>query len=136
MVLLKALFVNDTNHKQSYQDKRIRCVFAIAPVLGEAFTPEGLASVEIPVKIVVGETDTLAPATTNAMRYARLIKQAELTILDGQVAHYTFLGEGTEIGKQTAPDLCLDAPGIDRAAIHQKVSKWAKDFFDNHLAVK
>jgi predicted dienelactone hydrolase len=133
---LKALLENDTNHKQSYQDRRIRCVFAIAPALGEAFTPAGLASIEIPVKIVVGEADSLAPATTNASRYACMIKQAELTILEGHVGHYTFLGEGTEVGKQAMPDLCLDAPGIDRAAIHQQVSSMAMEFFDNHLDVK
>lgn len=90
VALLKYLFENDINHKQSVQDKRIRCAFAIAPALGEAFTPAGLATIEIPVKIVVGEADTLAPAETNAMRFAKSIKQAELTILDGQIAHYTF----------------------------------------------
>ncbi len=136
VALLKVILENDTIHEQSYQDMRIQCAFAIAPVLGEAFTPAGLASIEIPVKIVVGEADTLAPATTNAMRFASQIKQAELTILGGHVAHYTFLGEGTEVGKQVVPGLCLDAPGIDRASIHREVSQWAKEFFDKQLAAK
>jgi predicted dienelactone hydrolase len=99
VTLFKSLVENDTNHKQSYRDERVRCVFAIAPVLAEAFTPAGLAPIETPVKIVVGEADTFAPARTNAMRFASLIQRAELTLLEGQVAHYTFLGEGTEIGK-------------------------------------
>jgi predicted dienelactone hydrolase len=133
---IKALLENDTNHKKSYQDQRIRCAFAIAPVLGEAFTPAGLAPIEIPVRIVVGEADTLAPATTNAARFASLTKQAELTILDGRVAHYTFLGEGTEMGRHVAPDLCLDAPGIDRAAIHQKVGELAIQFFAHSFSVR
>jgi predicted dienelactone hydrolase len=113
VALLKTLLASDMGGPQSYRDPRIRCVFAIAPVLGEAFTPDGLGAIEIPVKIVVGEADRLAPAAANAARFASLIQGAELTILDGQVAHYTFLGEGTEIGKQVLPDLCLDAPGVD-----------------------
>lgn len=136
LALLQELLANDTTHKRSYRDERIRAVFAIAPVLGEAFASAGLATIATPVKIVVGEADTMAPAATNAMRFANLIPQAELTILGNQVAHYTFLGEGTALGKQVLPELCLDAPGVERTEIHQQVSQWAKEFFDHHLAME
>ncbi|MFN8414536.1 MAG: prolyl oligopeptidase family serine peptidase [Anaerolineales bacterium] len=118
----------------SYRDERIKAVFAIAPVLGQAFSSEGLESIQIPVKIVVGENDQLAPSSVNAAYYALHIKDAELTQL-GKVGHYTFLGEGTDGGKREIPLFCLDEDGIDRATIHQKVSRWAKEFFEKHLKV-
>jgi predicted dienelactone hydrolase len=116
----------------SHRDERIKAVFAIAPVLGEIFSEEGLSSIHIPTRIVVGEADQLAPANVNATHYAMHIKDAELTLL-GKVGHYTFLGEGTEGGKQQAPLFCVDEDGIDRASIHQKVSMWAGGFFEKHL---
>lgn len=116
----------------SYRDERIKAVFAIAPVLGEIFSEEGLSSIQIPVRIVVGEADQLAPVDVNAAHYAMHIKDAELTVL-GSVGHYTFLGEGTEAGKQAAPMFCVDENGVERAIVHQKVSRWAGEFFEKHL---
>jgi predicted dienelactone hydrolase len=133
--LVDDLLEHDESHKRSYLDPRVRCVFALAPALAVAFTPEGLLAVKTPVKIVVGEADTITPPKSNAARFAQLIPDAELTILDGQVAHYTFLGEGTKIGKETHPALCLDAPGLDRGAIHRKVGALAIEYFVRHLTV-
>lgn len=124
----KFVSVADTSHC----DERIKAVFSIAPVHGEAFSQEGLSSIKIPVKIIVGDADGQALASINASYFARHIKNAELTILE-KVGHYTFLGEGTEIGKQELPMFCLDEHDIDRASIHQTVSQWAKEFFDKHL---
>lgn len=129
LALLKTLLKDDTVRLRSYRDERIRCIFAIAPVLGEAFTPAGLEPIDIPVDIVVGEADTLAPAANNASRFASLIKNAGLNIFSGQVGHYVFLGEATEIGREAAPLFCMDPPGVERAALHRKTSDMARDFF-------
>jgi predicted dienelactone hydrolase len=127
------LIENDTTHRESFRDKRIRAAFAIAPVLGEAFTASGLAPISIPVKIVVGEADQLAPAEANAIKFARCINNSELEILKGQVAHYTFIAECTAQGKETLPFLCIDDPGVDRKAVHNRVSEMAANFFDEHF---
>lgn len=116
----------------SHRDERIKAVFAIAPVLGNIFSEEGLSSIHIPVKIVVGEADQLAPVQENAAHFARYIKDPELIVL-GSVGHYTFLGEGTEGGKQAVPMFCVDENGVDRAIVHEKVSRWAGEFFEKHL---
>jgi predicted dienelactone hydrolase len=121
-------------HGASFRDPRICAVFAIAPALGGAFTPAGLAEVSIPVAIVVGQADTVAPPPTNAQRFARGIPGATLTVLPGQVGHYTFLSEGTAYGKQISPTFCLDHASIDRAAVHKQVAQMAAEFFAQHLA--
>lgn len=122
-------------HHASFHDSRVRAVFTIAPVLGGAFMPAGLAEISIPVAIVVGEGDTLAPVATNAQRFANGIRQAELTILSGHVGHYTFLSQSTPQGKAVLPRYCVDHASIDRGSVHQQVAQMAERFFTHHLSV-
>ncbi|GAA5529091.1 hypothetical protein Hgul01_02895 [Herpetosiphon gulosus] len=67
--------------------------------------------------IIAGEADTNTPPEVNAHRYATLIKDVALTLLEGPVGHYVFLAECTEAGCQLIPELCLDAPEVDRKSI-------------------
>lgn len=115
--------------RDSYRDRRIKRVFAIAPALGSGFTKAGLNRIRVPVSIVVGEKDEVAPLATNARRYVRLIKGATIRVLPGKIGHYAFLAECTPHGKKTLP-VCRDAAGIDRTAVHQQVSRLAFDFFE------
>jgi predicted dienelactone hydrolase len=119
----------------SYRDKRIRGVFAISPALGSGFTESGLGAVSIPVYIVIGDADTVAPLATNAGRYTRLIKGAKLKVLPGKIGHYTFLAECTPHGKKINP-LCLDREGVDRAAVHRQVEELVFNFFEQALSRK
>jgi predicted dienelactone hydrolase len=116
----------------SYRDPRIKAVFAIAPALGGGFSARGLQDVRVPVHIVVGERDAVTPPATNAQRYARMIRGARVTILSGGAGHYTFLHECTERGRQILP-ICRDAPGVDRATVHETVAGLAIQFFDTTL---
>lgn len=134
--LATELLDSDESHKRSYHDPRVSGVFAIAPALAMAFTRESLASVRIPVRIVVGEADDITPPDTTALRFAEMLPYAEATVLDGNVAHYTFLGEGTEIGKREHPNLCVDLPGVDRGAVHRQVAQMAAEFFHSRLAAE
>jgi predicted dienelactone hydrolase len=113
----------------SYRDPRIKLVFAIAPALGGGFTKGGLSKINIPVFIVVGQADKVAPALTNARRYAELIRAAKLTILPGEIGHYTFLAECNAHGRDIL-DICRDAPSVDRAQVHQQVAQLAFEFFE------
>jgi predicted dienelactone hydrolase len=118
----------------SYRDPRIRAVFAIAPAVAHAFTPESLQKITIPVAIVAGAADHLAPPADNAQFFAANIRNANLTILPGGVGHYTFLDVGTEAGKKQLPQLFVDNPGVDREAVHNQVAEMAAEFFDKQLA--
>lgn len=118
---------------KSYRDPRVRAVFAMAPPLAPAFTPESLAAIRIPVAIVAGEGDPIVPVGENARRYAAAIPHAELTIFPGAVGHYTFLDLCTPAGREARPAFCVDAPGVDRAAIHQATIGLASKFFDAEL---
>jgi predicted dienelactone hydrolase len=117
----------------SYRDPRIRAVFAIAPAVGDAFRDDGFREVKIPVSMVVGQADTIAPAETNASKFHRLMPASQLTILPGGVAHYTFLDTCGAAGKAALPVYCSDAAGVDRDQVHAKVSGMAVEFFDKNL---
>jgi predicted dienelactone hydrolase len=118
----------------SYRDARVRAVFAIAPAVARAFSPESLAKINIPVEIVAGEADPIAPPAENAQYFAANIQGAKLTILPGGVGHYTFLDVGTESGKKQLPQFFVDNSGVDRAAVHKQVAEMAADFFAKELA--
>jgi len=118
----------------SYRDSRIRAVFAIAPAVARAFTPESLQEIPIPVEIVAGASDQIAPPAENAEYFARNITGAQLTILNDGVSHYTFLDVCTVAGKKQLPQFCVDNPGVDRQTIHTEVGQMSADFFDRELA--
>jgi predicted dienelactone hydrolase len=117
----------------SYKDKRIKRVFAIAPALGGGFTKAGLNKIRVPVFIVIGQADKVTPLITNAQRYANFIKGARLTVLPGEIGHYTFLADCNVHGKAVA-DICRDAEPIDRAMVHQQVAQLAFEFFEQGWA--
>jgi predicted dienelactone hydrolase len=121
---------------RSFRDKRVKAVFAVAPAVAYGVTLRSLRSITIPVAIVVGNDDKLAPATIDARRYASAIAGAELTVLPGGVGHYTFLDVATEEGKKQLPQFAVDGPGVDREAVHEHVAKMAADFFQRALATK
>jgi predicted dienelactone hydrolase len=116
----------------SYRDPRVRAVFAIAPALGPAFRPDSLKKINIPVAIVAGDADTNVPVASSAQFFAKHIPHAQLTLLPG-VGHYTFLAVCADQGKKSRPELCIDAAGVDREAVHAKAAGLALDFFAAHL---
>jgi predicted dienelactone hydrolase len=117
----------------SVRDPRVRAVFAIAPGLAQVVTSESLAAITLPVAIVAGAGDTVVPPQFNAKVYAAKIPRAELMIFPGAVGHLTFVNLCTAAGRATAPRLCVDAPGVDRAATHASTIAHATEFFGANL---
>ena len=118
----------------SYRDSRIRAVFAMAPALGPTFAPASLKTIAIPVAIVAGAQDSIVPIDANAKYDAAQIPYAALTIFPGDVDHYVFVDECTAEGRSTLPLICVDRPGVDRAAIHDQAIDLAAKFFASHLS--
>ena len=117
---------------ESHRDPRIRAIFAIAPALGPAFTPESLAKISIPVQILAGSADTIVPIDTSAKFFAAHIPGAQLTIIQA-VGHYTFLAKCLPLGDRTQPKLCLDNAGVLRDDIHAQTANLVYQFLENHL---
>ncbi len=69
----------------------VRAAFAMAPAIVQALPPEGLAKIDIPVAIILGDADPVASPQTNGLVAARDIPHAELKVLPG-VGHTNGLG--------------------------------------------
>ena len=117
----------------SYRDKRIRAVFAIAPALGEALTPQSLTAIDIPVALLAGAADAIVPVSTNIERMKGFLPGAEMSLLPG-AGHYTFLDLCEPAAAPQLGGLCQDGPGVDRAAIHTATVERVRAFFAKTLA--
>ena len=119
----------------SVHDPRIKAAFAMAPGIIKAFgmDEDGLRHLAIPTYITVGARDTQAPPAGNAEFAAKYIPHAELSIIPGDVDHEIFVNECDQEGRDEFPEACIDAPGLDRHTIHEKVGAAALKFFDTTL---
>jgi predicted dienelactone hydrolase len=115
-------------------DSRVRAVFAMAPGIVQSFgmDADGLSELRVPTYLTVGEADTQTPPDENAEFAAQHIPGAELVVIPG-ADHEIFVNECTEIGRDEFPEACIDAPDVDRAAIHRAVGDAAVRFFGESL---
>ena len=107
----------------------IRAIFAMAPALVQALDPASLANLRIPVHIVLGEVDNVAPPATNGLVAAKLIPGAELQQLAG-VGHYDFLAACTDAARKIVPVCHVSVPQIDT---HLRTIAAAEIFFGRNL---
>ena len=116
-------------------DKRIKAAFAMAPGIIKAFGMDetGLAQMDIPAYITVGARDTQTPPTENGAFAAKHIPNAQLVIIPGLVDHEIFVNECDDEGRDEFPEACIDAPGVERHAIHKDVGDAALKSFEAHL---
>ncbi|GLK85383.1 alpha/beta hydrolase family protein [Ancylobacter defluvii] len=113
-----------------FRDPRICSALVMAPApTVRGFTPESLEAIGVPVLLTVGGADREAPGEAGAGWLHGLIPASRLVPLGADVGHYVFLGECTPEACRAEPAICIDAPGIDRAAIHARVAALALDLF-------
>ncbi len=121
---------SQARHVQSHQDPRVKAAFVFAPAPPiRSFTPESLAAIRIPIGIMVGEADNEAPHQTCACWLTEHLPKSELTFLGPAVGHYVFLCEATDLGRSADPVICVDAPLVSRAAIHDRAAAAAIRLF-------
>ena len=116
----------------SWRDARVRAVFAMAPGPVPAFTPESLGAISIPVAIVAGSADEIAPAASGAEMLGKLVPHATLKLFPG-AGHFVFFDTCTAVGRLVIRGPCRDPDGIDRDAVHAETIALALDFFSANL---
>ncbi len=128
----------DAEPARDVRDNRIRAAFAMAPgdIQGFGMDEAGLRQMAIPTYLIVGAGDTTTPPKENAELAAKYIPHARLDVLPGQVGHEIFANECDRIGRDNYPETCVDAPGVDRARLHEHIGSVALKFFDANLNVR
>ena len=105
-------------------------------VVGFGTDEAGLRQLTIPTYIIVGARDTQAPAKENSEFAAKYIPHVQLDVLPGLVDHEIFVNECDALGRDTWPEACIDAPGIERGKLHEYIGSAAVKFFDINLGVQ
>ena len=72
----------------------------------------------------------------NAEFAAKYIPAAQLDVLSGTVDHEIFVNECDAFGRDTWPEACIDAPGVDRNELHAYIGSVALKFFETNLGVQ
>jgi predicted dienelactone hydrolase len=128
----------DPKSASDVRDDRVRAAFAMAPgdIKGFGMDEAGLRQMAIPAYLIVGAGDTTTPPADNAGFAARYIPHAQLDIMSGPVNHEIFDNECDQIARDNYPESCNDAPGVDRAKLHEYIGNAALQFFDSNLKVR
>ena len=118
--------------KDDHSIAGVRAAFVMAPGIVQSLDPESLKRMRLPVAILLGDADKVAPPATNGEVAAALIPGARLTVLP-HVGHYDFLAECTPAGDAVVP-VCPTA--VPRAATHKAAIDEALALFDATLVGK
>lgn len=112
----------------SWRDPRVRAVFAMAPGPGQAFTPQSLGNISIPVAIVGGDADEIIPPAAAAEYLAKAIPRATVELFP-RAGHFVFIDTCTLVGRLFLRLACGDPAGTDREAVHGETIRRAVEFF-------
>jgi len=131
--------VKDPRRKPDLQiiaDPRVRAIVLMAPAIGYAFDKAALENIRIPVRLYRLSADEMLPQGWHGDRIAQLLPVSpEYVVLEG-AGHFVFLAPCSWTLALTAKQICTDPPGIDRAAIHEKLNSEMIAFFRRSLDVR
>lgn len=135
---LREQMIIDAEPALGVRDERVKAAFSMAPgdIQGFGMDAAGLRKMAIPAYIIVGAGDTTTPPDENARFAAEHVPHAQLDVLPGPVGHEIFGNECDQMGLDNYPEACVDAPGVDRARLHDHIGNAATAFFDEHLGVR
>jgi predicted dienelactone hydrolase len=112
-------------------EKRIKAAVLMAPAVAVAFERSALSRIDVPVLMMVAERDEVVlPRTTEKLHLA-FGRPAEHVAFDA--GHFAFLEPcGAQLA-QSAPEICVDPPGVDRAAVQRRVRAETLGFLERTL---
>lgn len=114
-------------------DRRIKAIAAAAPAFGFTFDRTGLASVRVPVLLWQAADDRRQPSPWYEEHVRDALPGVPEYRVEAQAGHYAFLPPCSARLLRSAPDICVDAPGFDRADFHRRMNAELIRFFDASL---
>jgi predicted dienelactone hydrolase len=111
----------------SVPDTRIRAIVALAP-LAVVFTPESLAAVAVPVRVIVAERDTVLVGKYHGGRVAEHMPKAQASTAAG-AGHFAFMAQPSMPLPSDAGDAAANPPGFDRVAYQPQLENEVVEFF-------
>ncbi len=115
-------------------DPRIKAAVVAAPALGFAFGREGLKDIVVPVQLWRAEDDHILPNPDYAEAVRIALPRSPEFHLVAKADHFDFLAPCSDLLRQMAPQICVSAPGFDRATFHETFNHEVVRFFRRTLS--
>lgn len=115
-------------------DPRVKAAFVMAP-FSSVFDAAGLAHIDRPVFLYYGQHDEVLPPRYDVLHIAPHIKTLVGIRMIPNAGHYVFLSPcSRELARGNA-DICVDPPGVDRAAVHRQINAAALAFYRRTMSI-
>ncbi len=132
-LLLQCRATSLPSTEYNLQDRRVKAVIAINPIASSIFGQTGLRQIQIPVMIVSGSSDTIAPALPEQiLPFSWLTTLEKYFVLIERATHFSTIGE-TERDTQAiaVPDKAI---GPTPAIARRYVNALSVAFFQTYIA--
>jgi predicted dienelactone hydrolase len=111
----------------SVPDRRIRAVVALAP-MAVVFTPESLAAITVPVRVIVAERDAVLNGKYHGSHVVAHLPKVRASTVPG-AGHFAFMAQATFALPSAAGDAAGNPPGFDRTAFLPELESQVIEFF-------
>lgn len=111
----------------SVADRRIRAVVALAP-MAVVFTPESLAGITVPVRVIMAEHDAVLNGKCHGQYVVANLPRAQVSTVAG-AGHFAFMAQPTFPLPSPAGDASSNPPGFDRVAFLPTLDSQVAEFF-------
>ncbi len=111
----------------SVPDRRIRAVVALAP-MAVVLTPESLAAITVPVRVIVAERDAVLVGKYHGGRVVANLPKAQASTAAG-AGHFAFMAQPSMPLPSDAGDAFANPPGFDRLAYQPELENQVAAFF-------
>ena len=111
----------------SVPDPRIRAVVVLAP-MAVVFTPESLAAIKVPVRVLVAERDAVLNGKYHGAHVVANLPKARASSAAG-AGHFAFMAQSTIPLPSAAGDAAANPPGFDRVAFLPELDNQVAGFF-------
>lgn len=108
-------------------DRRIRAIVATAP-MAVVFTPESLATINVPVRVMMAEGDVVLNAKYHGAYVVTNLLKAQSSIVPG-AGHFAFMAQSTIPLPSAAGDAASNPAGFDRMAFLPQLENQVSAFF-------
>ncbi|HCF27951.1 MAG TPA: hypothetical protein DEV81_12290 [Cyanobacteria bacterium UBA11049] len=127
----RALDLPETNY--NLQDPRVKAAIAINPIDSSIFGQAGLERIQVPVMIVGGSTDTVAPVLSEQiLPFSWLHSAQKYLVVIERASHFSIIGETNP--NQQAFVLPPQAIGPNPAIARRYMSALGVAFFQTYIA--
>ena len=112
-ILLQCQASSVANKGYNLRDERVQAIIAINPITSVVFGQEGMSQIKIPVLMIGGSDDYIAPAVPEQIYpFSWLTNPNKYLILLGQGTHFSFLEPGEKSVLPVPPELIGPEPEL------------------------